>query len=225
MGIGMMEFCRAAVRERACLLRPSLSLSFDFDFSFSGLAELSLSFDNDPRRVRPAELPLPLGLTTLSSPVPFADDEVDDTDSVSSLFVDLRRPASSDMESADGNDSQINFFQTGPNEKMFSVIRPFLGKFLPKSAKKSWHDFSMLQFSRFSFHSAPTKASLALTMSRLLLTVALVAVIALAGVSQTSAFGWEKVDAILSNGILDHTTPGLQALVADANVCILLSLW
>lgn len=57
-------------------------------------------------------------------------------------------------------------------------------------------------------------------MGRLLLVVALIAAIALAGAPQTKAFGWEKVDAILSKGIADHTTPGLQALVADASVRI-----
>lgn len=35
---------------------------------------------------------------------------------------------------------------------------------------------------------------------------------------KTDAFGWEKVDHILKAGIADHTTPGLQALVADHTV-------
>lgn len=103
IGIGMMEFCRAAVRESACLLRPSLSLSFDFGLDFSSFPELSFSFEVEPSRVRPAEEPVPLGLTALSSAALFADDDTADEDSVSSFLVDLRRPASSDISSADGN--------------------------------------------------------------------------------------------------------------------------
>lgn len=50
----------------------------------------------------------------------------------------------------------------------------------------------------------------------LVLTIALVITCTLT--PKTHAFGWEKVDAVLKGGIADHTTPGLQALVADHTV-------
>jgi hypothetical protein len=56
-------------------------------------------------------------------------------------------------------------------------------------------------------------------MQRLLPVLGVCLLLACTLVSQTSAFGWGKVDAVLRNGITTHTTPGLQALVADHTVC------
>ena len=51
-----------------------------------------------------------------------------------------------------------------------------------------------------------------------LLAALLLGVVLCALPQASQAAGWEKLDEVLRNGIHSHTTPGLQALVADKNV-------
>jgi hypothetical protein len=53
---------------------------------------------------------------------------------------------------------------------------------------------------------------------RCLLAALLFGVVLCALPEVSQAAGWEKVDEVLRNGIAIHTTPGLQALVADQTV-------